>query len=523
MNQAKHLLGVSFLVLFFIVAQEANSEDRLSGRNCVDIAIARFAESLGKPIDQSVYDSVLRELSLSPRSTTRTVAETMRVLQEFGIQCVAYSAPCSTSESIPDRGIVFCDLPKVGGHCFFVRRSAEGVVVHDKEVHLLTLDDWRRLGEVIVVIPRGAYQWSRAKYFSLWLTQGFVVTLVCGLAFNIGLSLWKQRTAFLLSVLALCCFTGGCGVLSLFKKNEKRQIIDLGVVSEDVVEQECTVRVRYEAILDRIVKGCSCLSVGSIEGTRVTPDKPLSFLCRLDVSDKTGDFVERLDIYWKEQEQPDTILLTGFATKPPLTTPEPVVVPVLKGKPRDAVVEARLVHAFDEHPTVTGCDLVNPKASPIASLTSTNIASENRWLSPGKGAVRYTQKLTCRLKDDWVLDRAVDVPVNLRWSEAQIDNTITVRLVPVPELEFPSDDCWLCFKPDCPRISEIRVKVHDGSVSQDAVVIEFSDPRLKCVNMDLDRGVVHTEFHGSPDTEIICHGVLKIHGKEVDRIRLFVN
>ncbi|GIW97440.1 MAG: hypothetical protein KatS3mg111_0773 [Pirellulaceae bacterium] len=381
----KHLLSVLLVVLFVAETRTAHSEDWYSGRNCVDIAIVRFAKSVGKPIDQSIYDSVLSELALSPTSPTRTVAETKRILQRLGIPCIAYSSSCSASESIPERGIVFCHLPKVGGHCVFVRRSPEGVVIHDKEVQLLTLDDWYRLGKVIVVIPRQAYQWSRAKYFSVWIAQGFAVALLCGVAFNIGFSLWKRARIFVLSTLVLHCLIGGCESPSVPEHNQKRQVVDLGVVSQDIVEHECTIHTSQEAIVDRVVKGCSCLSVGSVEGTRVTPEKPLSFQCRLDISGKTGDFIERLDIYWKGQEEPNTIMFTGFATRPPLTTPEPVIVLVLNGHPREAVVEARLTHAFDEHPTIVGCDLVDADGSPVASLAITNTVSKSRWLSPGKG------------------------------------------------------------------------------------------------------------------------------------------
>ncbi|GIW97441.1 MAG: hypothetical protein KatS3mg111_0774 [Pirellulaceae bacterium] len=140
-----------------------------------------------------------------------------------------------------------------------------------------------------------------------------------------------------------------------------------------------------------------------------------------------------------------------------------------------------------------------------------------------QGAVHYTEKLACRLKDNWGLDRPVDVPVVLHWSEPRIDNIITVRLLPVPALEFASDNAWLCFNPDCPRIADFALKVHDPSVSHDAITIEFSDPRLQCASIDFDRGLVHTEFHGSPDTELICSGVLKFRGKEIDRIRVFIN
>jgi hypothetical protein len=514
--------------LFAIASCNVKASDWLTEQNCVDSSIVNFLHSHKTLIDKVDYETSLLNLGFDKNASTRSLADALKILDSFGLECVALFNS-ETPSHLKDKSIAFFTVPKSGSHCVYIEKQQESIIVWDPRPVQIDERDWRGVDVQIFIVSRSAYLSAKAFEFLKLLLLGSITGLAAFTIYRVLQSVQKKRMQLVeLLVLFMAFSTFGCehSERDIETNADSRPVVhDLGGVSGIVVVDKVRFQFPDNRKFKSIRKSCGCLSI-DFDFTDFVSERNRQYEIplRIDISNRTGPFSEQFQIDWIGSPSPQTFVVRGFVVKPPIITPSPLVLTLdSSGRLASGNFEAILSHSFANHPKLIRIEFDRAESMNVPTMQLKEAYSRETWTQPGLGVVQNSYDISADFASPVHEVPLEELNCVIRWSESSLDMPISMRLEKYIAVQFATENYWLNFRHNTSVIDSVPLIIADSQIEKDRISVRFSDNQLSGTFEAMDSGLIRVSC--PPDRQdsftSICE--LLVDGLVVDSIEILVN
>lgn len=531
MNSTMHCRSVFILALGLLSLISSNAfaygEEWVESRNCVDRSIVKFLEESGLPVTQEAYENVLNSKKYEINPKSRNMSEALEVLNGCGLTCIAFQASSEAALSFSGISIVFVQIPERGAHCVFFDNRLGKHVIHDKEPYTINQQSWSQLGEVILVVSYPTYFWMKLKEFVGLVLLGFVGGVIALVAFYGVRSRFRYKTTTACAWLSfsLLVLGAGCKPDRTSDSEPTPMIHDFGVIKGTEGRHSFRLSYSESRTIDRVIVSCGCMGLGpNLAGTTIHSGSVLEIPVKVELRNKTGEFVEQIQVVWKDRtKEPQFLEIKGFAIKDARVYPDPVVLKGTTSTHFEAPFEVVLAHGYKTQPRLLSIELEESSKPILKSSVVDQQYARETWSRPDLGVVRLGQVAKFELAQDLKVGETIDLKATLRWSEPELDRPVAIRVNRVPPLQFADRRYWLNFQSEALRRDTIPVVINEQSLDPEKVTLEFSEKRLAARKSDLKSPEFQIDLSGERGDSFTSTCKLLLDGVEIDSIEILVN